>query len=147
MHSQIERRDATNSDEDFARKLHRDGYHDVVLRQFGEWDENRQEGFFKEKWKPEAFQILMIDGRPCGYVSIETDVDCVFISEIVIQSEFRGRGVGKSVLLEEIEKARKEKLPVRLRVLRENDAIKLYIRLGFAQTGETKTHILMELNG
>lgn len=62
----IARRPATSDDEHFARRLHEMGYHDVVVRQFGQWDEAMQEGYFVKKWFPEKYQILLCEGQPCG---------------------------------------------------------------------------------
>ena len=43
--------------------MHESGYHDVVVRQFGQWDQEQQEGFFIAKWFPEKYEILSCEPR------------------------------------------------------------------------------------
>jgi len=47
---EISRRPATPADESIARELHERGYRDVVVRQFGSWNQEQQQHFFAEKW-------------------------------------------------------------------------------------------------
>lgn len=140
----ITRRPATRKDTMYARELHRDGYYDVVKRQFGLWDPETQEGFFRQKWKPKNFEIILADGVPCGYILVERKKDCLIVSELVIHSTYRSMGIGTKLLNEVIDQAAREGLAVRLQVLKKNTAVKLYKRLGFVQTRETATHFLMK---
>lgn len=56
------------------------------------------------------------------------------------------RGVGSHVVRQELEKARELGVPLRLRVLKQSQAIALYERLGFTRCGETLTQYWMEAN-
>ena len=42
----IDRRTATSEDFELARSIHHRAYRDVVLRQFGAWNEEEQDQFF-----------------------------------------------------------------------------------------------------
>lgn len=139
----LERRPATSSDTEFARISHHAAYRDVVCRQFGAWDEALQDQLFKEKWIPDQFEIVLCDGNPCGFLSVEDHPDHIYISEIVIAPQFQGRGIGSRLLNEERQRGREAESPLRLQVLRENRAIELYRRLGFKEYGTTETHIRM----
>lgn len=139
----LERRPATSSDTEFTRTTHHEAYRDVVLRQFGVWDEALQDHLFEEKWIPDKFEIILCDGNPCGFLLVEDHPDHIYISEIVIAPQFQGRGIGSRLLNEEMQRGRKTKSPLRLQVLRENRAIELYRRLGFKECGTTETHIRM----
>ena len=139
----LERRPATSSDTEFARTTHHAAYRDVVSRQFGAWDEALQDRLFEEQWRPNQFEIVLCDGNPCGFFSIEDRPDHISVSEIVIVPQFQGRGIGSRLFNKEMQRGREMKSPLRLQVLRENRAIELYRRLGFKECGSTETHICM----
>ncbi len=139
----LERRPATSSDTEFARTTHHEAYREVVSRQFGAWDEALQDRLFEESWIPHKFEIVLCDGNPCGFLSIEDRPDHIYVSHIVIVPQFQGRGIGSRLLNEEMRRGREAKSPLRLQVLRENRAIELYRRLGFKECGTTETHICM----
>ena len=80
----LERRTATSSDTAFARTTHHAAYRDVVSRQFGEWDEALQDRLFGEKWIPNQFEIVLCDGNPCGFLSIEDHPDHIYVRWIAI---------------------------------------------------------------
>ena len=139
----IERRPATLRDTEFVRISHHEAYRDVVLRQFGAWDEALQDRLFEEKWIPDQFEIVFCDGSPCGFFSVEDHPDHIYVGEIVIAPQFQGRGIGSRLLNEQLQRGRETKSPLRLQVLRENRAIELYRRFGFKECGTTETHICM----
>lgn len=139
----LERGPATSSDTEFARTTHHAAYRDVVSRQFGAWDEALQDRLFEEKWMPDKCEIVLCDGNPCGFLSVEDHPDHIHISEIVIAPQFQGRGIGSRLLNEEVQRGREAKSPLRLQVLRENRALELYRRLGFKECDTTETHICM----
>ncbi len=136
-------RPAGPGDRPFVERLHGAAYHDVVVEQFGGWDEQRQQGFFDEKWRTEQFEIVLADGDPVGAISVSIEPDHVHLNEMLVLPEHQGQGIGTS-LLERVEaNARERRLPVRLRVLHLNRARHLYERHGFEVTGRTETHLLM----
>ena len=146
MKSSITRRIAIEVDTDFARKTHHAAYHDVIVRQFGNFDEKMQDDFFAKSWKLETHEILLNDGTEVGYCSIERFPDHIFAHELVLSPEFQGKGIGSQLLQGVIEEAKAKNIPARLQVLKENQAQYLYRNLGFKDTGATDTHIQMEFN-
>ncbi len=140
----VTRRPANDSDTAFARSAHHQGFRDVVIRQFGTWDEILQDGMFEKDWSSHEFDILLCDGVPCGYVSVEQHPDYSYVRELVILLEHQGRGIGSAFLRGVIKEAQSRQVSVKLGVLRKSRALKLYQRLGFHQYDRTKTHILME---
>lgn len=131
-------------DVEFACQVHHVVYKDIVIRQFGSWDEKIQDGFFAEKWNQTPHQIVLLSGKPIGVVSIVRKVDHIFLSEIQILQEYQGRGIGTQIITEQIERSRDSGLPLRLQVLRLNKAQDLYRRLGFSVASTTDTHVMME---
>jgi hypothetical protein len=67
----VSKRAATAEDYDLVRKWHHAGFRDVVVKQFGIWDEVRQDAFFDDAWTPEATEIIVADGIECGYCVVE----------------------------------------------------------------------------
>ncbi len=137
-------RKCTDADESFLRTLHRRCYHDIVVAQFGGWDDELQRGFFDKKWNPSNYQIIVVDGRDVGAVSYSNLNDRIFLSELQIDPDFQNRGLGSKLVNDVVENAKSQDRSVRLQVLRQNRAITLYSRLGFAEIGQTETHIMME---
>lgn len=142
----ITKRPATDADTEFAKNVHHTAYHDVIVRQFGSFDEKMQDDFFFKTWKPETHEIIISDGVDAGYFSIESFSDHIFAHELVLLPEFQGKGIGSKLLKEVLRKAKTNNIPVQLQVLKENSAQDLYRRLGFKETGSNATHIQMEFN-
>lgn len=118
----------------------------MVVRQFGAWDESRQDSLFNSGWSSAEHEILLCDGAPCGYVSVEEYPDYVHVRELVVLPEYQGRGIGSSLLRQVLEQARARHVSVKLGVLRENRVVNLYQRLGFREFDRTETHIMMQWN-
>jgi GNAT superfamily N-acetyltransferase len=142
----LTRKAATPSDTDFARNAHHRAYRDVIVRQFGSWDDILQDKFFDSDWRNSKFEILLCDDVPCGYTSIEEAADCIHIRELVLLPEYQARGIGSSILHETLERAKQRQIPVKLGTLHKNRALNLYKKLGFHECGSTETHTLMQWN-
>ncbi len=142
MHLSI--RPSTESDIAFAREAHHRAYQDVVVRQFGQWDEPLQDQFFDKSWVSDAHEILLADGQRCGYAAIENKSDYLHVRELVIHPQFQGQGIGTTFLRNLCEQAVARGVGVRLGTFQENRALSLYKRLGFQEFARTETHILME---
>lgn len=109
------------------------------------WDDNAQRGFFEKGFRPEAIQIIQNDGRDVGMYELQERDDDWFLSRMEILPEYQNRGIGTVVLQRMIDAVASTDKPFRLRVFKVNPARKLYTRMGFIETGETATHVLMEL--
>jgi ribosomal protein S18 acetylase RimI-like enzyme len=140
----VTRRPATGADTPIAREAHHGAYREPVTRQFGRWDEAQQDVFFARDWADAVFEVLEVDGVPCGYACIEERDEDFHVREIVVHPNFQGRGIGTAVLRETQERARARGVPVVLGTFLTNRAVGLYRRLGFRETGSTDIHVLME---
>ena len=76
----------------------------------------------------------MIESRP-------HEIRCI---DLGLLPEYRERGLGTEIIQKLQEKARREKKPLRLQVIRFSRAVNLFDRLGFVRTSETGTHFQME---
>ena len=140
-------RPADESDTSFAREVHHRAYREVVERQFGSWVDEQQDRFFESNWAGSTFEIVVCDGRPCGYVCIEDRDDDIHVREIAVAPEYQGQGIGSAILRDVMERARTRRVPVRLGTLHKNRALGLYRKLGFQEVGRTATHVLLEWSG
>jgi ribosomal protein S18 acetylase RimI-like enzyme len=139
---------ATEEDKEFLYALNRSAYQDVVIRQFGTWDERWQRQYFEEKWTHTRYRIIEHTGRPIGAIWVTDCPDHHFLNEIQLLPAFQGHGIGSNLIRQEIESSQSQHLPLRLGVLKHNfRAQRLYTHLGFVVSGETATHILMEYPG
>jgi len=136
-------RDARVTDYPFLKELHHAAYREVVTRQFGKWVESEQDAWFQKGLSEAEFRIIESGGIPVGAIGVHEAPDQLFLAELQILPAYQRQGLGSAVLTLELERARELGLPVRLRVLRQNQARSLYARHGFATTGETETHYLM----
>lgn len=140
-----------DSDREFARRVHHEAYREVVMKQFGEWNEELQDQFFEDGWsKGIVRQIVVIDGVDGGVVQRvirESGEDELFLSELQLLPQFQRRGIGSVIIRQLQSEAKSRGVPLRLQVLRDNQARRLYERLGFIVMGETDTVVKMEWRG
>jgi len=83
------------------------------------------------------YYIIMITGKPAGYLSIKKDETSLFLSKIYVLKECRGQGIGKAAMAFVEEQAKlKNCHKITLTVNKHNTAsIKAYEKIGFINTG------------
>ena len=135
-------RQATEADYAFLYDLFRATMKVYVAQTWG-WNETVQPDMFKNRFDPEHSQIVVVDGRDVGVLSMERRSDTLFLGNIQILPEEQEHGLGTAIIKTIVEQAHGEGIPVNLQVLKVNPARHLYERLGFVVTGETTTHYLM----
>jgi ribosomal protein S18 acetylase RimI-like enzyme len=139
----IATRPKSETDKSFVRETHHQAFRDIVIRQFGEWDEAQQDKFFESDWNDPPPEILLCDGIPCGYATIVERPDSIQVHEIVIHPDFQNRGIGSTFLRQIMDRAATRGLKVTLGVFPKNRAVEFYKRLGFVECGRTEIHLLM----
>jgi GNAT superfamily N-acetyltransferase len=135
---------ATPADHDWLRHLNQLAYRDVVMRQFGAWNEHVQGEDFDAKLQRGAFRIIETRGRPVGAVWSEEHDDHVYLHELILLPKSQGQGIGTRILSLEIARAEALRKPVRLHVLALSRAVDLYTRMGFVETGRDDAFVDME---
>jgi len=69
------------------------------------------------------------------------------ITEIHINSNFQGKGIGSKIINQIVCEAKDKNKKVTLGCFKQNNgAVKLYLKLGFKITEETGTHFVFEYN-
>ena len=135
---------ATEDDKAYFRALNRACYEDVIGRQFGPWDDEHQNRSFEAKWPENNFRKIRIGDELVGGVWIDDGPEFVQLREIQIHPKFQGQGIGTRVVTMEIDNARAQGKSLRLRVLHENVAYGLYLRLGFVVIDRNEHQYVME---
>ncbi|MBV4542042.1 GNAT family N-acetyltransferase [Pseudomonas sp. RW4S2] len=125
----------------FARDLTRR----AMLPYYREFDLLWIEQAFDEAWGWRE-QWLVVEGETVlGFCSLSQDRQALFIRELHLLPEQRGRGVGSWVLETLIDWAVQRRLPLlRLMVFKSNPARQLYLRHGFVEMGEDDCFVRMQ---
>ncbi len=113
-----------------------DPFYEALMKPYVElthkWDKTK----FRKSFSPEHTGIIQSDGQDIGMLKVERKNKYIFLGDIQIKKEFQRKGIGSRLISELIQQSKSEGLPIRLRVLKGNPAIRLYQRLGFAVARE-----------
>lgn len=139
----VEPMEKTEENFEFALTVKKEALGPYVIPRWG-WDDRLQRQTHSERWATRSFLRIVRDGEPIGTVSLDEAPDHLVLAEFYILPAFHGNGIGTEVLRTVLSQAAAKSLPVRLRCLKWNPVRSLYERHGFATTGETETHFLME---
>ncbi|WP_153786061.1 GNAT family N-acetyltransferase [Pseudomonas sp. EMN2] len=132
---------ASDNDLTFARDLTRR----AMLPYYREFDLLWIEQAFDEAWGWREQWLVVEDGTVLGFCSLSQDRQALFIRELHLLPEHRGRGVGGWVLEELAGWAAQRHLSLlRLMVFKSNPARQLYLRQGFIEMGEDECFVRMQ---
>ncbi|MGE5323795.1 MAG: GNAT family N-acetyltransferase [Actinomycetota bacterium] len=144
-------RPAQAGDEDFLYRLYASTRPEVSA--FG-WPPEQQQAFLRmqfnaqQRWYQTAYplaehSIITAGQETIGRVLVSRDKNSATLVDISILPEYRGHGIGGTVVRELIRQSSSRGETLRLQVLRTNPAQRLYLRLGFLQTGEDAMYLQM----
>ena len=132
---------ATDAHRTFARDLTRR----AMLPYYQEFDLLWIEEAFDEAWGWREQWLVTEQGQVLGFCSLSQDRQALFIRELHLLPEHRGRGVGAWVLETLAQWAGQRRLPLlRLMVFNSNPARQLYARHGFVEMGEDECFVRMQ---
>jgi ribosomal protein S18 acetylase RimI-like enzyme len=77
-----------------------------------------------------ASRIILMDGAPAGWIYIADLDDAVYIAEILVLAEHRGKGVGSAVMRGIMDTAGEKTVRLSVNTLN-SGAVRFYERLGF----------------
>ena len=139
-----ELRPATKADTEFLWTLRQRVMRENVEQTWGKWDDAQQRKFFDRGFVPRESRVIVVGGKDVGRLDVNYSRLEFFLGLIELLPEVQGRGLGSAVVRDLQAEARKKNVPIRLQVIQANEAAsRLYERLDFKKTGETKTHHLM----
>lgn len=90
-----------------------------------------------------TYYIICYDEKPVGYFGITPEDDCIFLSKLYVQKEYRRKGLAKEALKIITDTAQSLHLSkIRLTVNKRNaNSIQAYLHLGFIKTADIVTDI------
>ncbi len=111
---------------------------ELVLSQYRAQHQHYQTHF------PNAdYGVIQLGNQRIGRLYLNRSGDEIHLIDISILPEFRGQGIGQTLIAAIQQEAKMHKKKVRLHVEKANRARRLYLRNGFRQTNETTTHFEM----
>ena len=140
---QVKLRPATIDDKAYLYDLARTVYKELIINQFGEWDEKAQRNKFDRKWEKASYQIIEMNDRRIGTMWVTVAGDHIRLNEIQIHPEHQRQGIGSALVSKQLSIAQKLGIPMRLRLLKGNRAVNFYQRLGFVVGDQTENYIYM----
>jgi ribosomal protein S18 acetylase RimI-like enzyme len=119
------------------------------------WDDAMQQNFLRMQWNaqrmgyshqyPGADHLVILWGdQRAGRLYIFRNNLEIRLVDIALLPAFYNQGIGSSLLQDLQRQAQAADLPLRLRVLKNNPARRLYERLQFATTDEDEMYLRME---
>lgn len=119
------------------------------------WNHEQQDAFLRmqfnaqQRWYEMAYegaehQIIECETGPIGRIMVMRGDSFILLVDIALLAEYRGRGIGSSLLGGLLDQGDRGRVPVRLRVLKTNPARRLYERLGFVPAGEDEMYLHMD---
>ena len=141
--STITLRAATIEDLGFAGELYLETMRYITDR-LPQFDEGQHMAKFAERFLPNEVRIVVAAGEDIGWLQVSETGDEIFLKQIFLQPACQGRGIGSQLIVDLIERSRQTRKPVRLGVVKNNPAVRLYRRLGFQLTSEDDFKYYME---
>ncbi|MFT0520830.1 GNAT family N-acetyltransferase [Pseudomonas faucium] len=137
----LELKRASDQDCTFARDLTRR----AMLPYYRQFDLLWVEEAFDQAWGWREQWLIVEGDNVLGFCSLSQDRQALFIRELHLRPEQRGRGVGGWVLEQLAAWAGQRRLPLlRLMVFKSNPARRLYLRHGFVEMGEDECFVRMQ---
>ena len=103
-----------------------------------------QQQHYRTHYTDTEYSVVLRANEQVGRLYVGRWRDEIRIVDIALLPEFRGQGIGTSLIAELLQEARARNVPVRIHVEIFNPARALYDRLGFQQVEDKGVYVLME---
>jgi ribosomal protein S18 acetylase RimI-like enzyme len=146
-------RPAGAEDQDFLFKLYAStraqefaglGWPVAQLEMFLRMQFMAQQHTYESTYEQCEHQIIELHGEVIGQMRVNREKNSALLVDISLLPEHRGQGVGSELISALIEQCSQTGAVLKLQVLQNNPALRLYERLGFLRTGEDQMYIQME---
>ena len=87
--------------------------------------------------------IVRVDGQDAGRMLVRRSGEALLLADLALLSEFRDAGIGTALVRQLQAEAAQAGVPVRLHVLNDSPARRLYTRLGFAPVADDGMYLAM----
>jgi ribosomal protein S18 acetylase RimI-like enzyme len=113
-------------------------------RAFVEQQFSAQDAHYRANYPGATLNVIEVDGEPAGRLYVHHGQSDIRIMDIALAPEYRGRGIGTSLLRQLMAEADASGRKLSIHVEMNNPARSLYDRLGFRPAGEHGVYVLME---
>jgi ribosomal protein S18 acetylase RimI-like enzyme len=113
-------------------------------RAFVEHQFAAQDAHYRGNYPGATLDVVEVDGAPAGRLYVHRGPSDIRIMDIALAPEFRGRGIGTSLLRSLMAEADASSRKLSIHVEQNNPARSLYERFGFLPAGEHGVYVLME---
>lgn len=103
-----------------------------------------QHAYYVEHYPTARFQIVEQAGIPIGRLYVDEWPTEIRIMDIALLPQYRGQGIGTTLLIEVLARGAQLGLPITIHVEMFNPALRLYERLGFRPIGEHGVYHLLK---
>jgi ribosomal protein S18 acetylase RimI-like enzyme len=117
---------------------------DTDKRAFVKFQFEAQHMHYRAHFADAEFSVILARGEPAGRLYVDRRPDEIRLVDIALLPEFRGAGIGSTLLRALIAEAGAANMPLRIHVEQHNPALGLYLRLGFTALENNGVYILME---
>jgi len=105
---------------------------------------NAQHKYYHQTFLGSNFDIIQMNGKDIGRFYVGRWKEETRVIDITILPQFRGRGIGSSLMKAILQEAALKKVAVRIHVEHYNPALSLYQKLGFHIIGDTGVYYFLE---
>jgi GNAT superfamily N-acetyltransferase len=122
----------------------RTGWPPEAQRQFLAHQFDAQHRHYRQHYPAAEWLVIEREGVPIGRLYIEEWSDQIRLIDIALLPDHRGGGSGSAILSDLMDLAGAARKPLTIHVEKNNPAMRLYRRLGFARIDEHGVYDLME---
>lgn len=117
-----------------------------LLTALGAYRERELSSRLRRAFNVRHVRIVIADERDIGWIQETVGSRSTALNQIHLEQPYRAMGIGTSLILEIIARAKRRRHPVTLALPRNNRAISLYRRLGFREIGVEGWKLKMRLD-
>jgi ribosomal protein S18 acetylase RimI-like enzyme len=139
-------------DEDFLKDLYFSTRDDLNLLPL---DELQKQAFITMQYSAQKQQyalqfpgashdLILSDKVPAGRLFVDREADKIYLVDIALLAEYRGKGIGTAIMNDLVEEAENSRAVLGLHVLKTNPAARLYIRMGLKVTADDGFYLEMK---
>jgi ribosomal protein S18 acetylase RimI-like enzyme len=110
------------------------GWSEEQKRAFLAMQFDAQHRYYHEHFPAARFDVIEVEGDPAGRFYVHRSDDEIRVIDIALLPEYRGAGIGGTLLRELQAEAASQSRPIIIHVEQSNPAIRLYSRLAFQPT-------------
>lgn len=139
-------------DEDFLRELYFSTREDLSLlplegaqkQAFITMQYTAQKQHYAAQFPSADHDLILRDGIPVGRLLVNRGTEAIYLVDISLLAEYRGMGVGTTIMNDLVEEAENKGTVLSLHVMKTNPAARLYLRMGLTVTADDGFYVEMK---